>query len=98
MEIPDDGLRNYYQEDGIKCGLYKEISKRNQVATWGEVGGKMWRAEGKTLMLGNVDYDGRLDGDGDGVIYLYPGLTLSLIGRYEKGKLVVLIIWLRIFM
>ena len=80
-------METYYQEDGIKCGLYQEISKRNQVATWGEVGGKMWRAEGKTLMVGNVDSDGRWDGDG--VIYLYPGLTLSLIGRYEKGKLVV---------
>ena len=59
MEITDDGWRKYYQEDGVNCGLYEEISKMNQVATLGEVEGKRWRAEGKTLMVGNVDSDGR---------------------------------------
>merc|ERR1711892_1621229 len=86
-ERTEDGWKNYFENNGVQCGLYREVNETSKVATWGEVGGKMWKADGKTLMVGEVDSEGRWDGEG--VIYLYPGLTLAVIGRYEAGKLVV---------
>ena len=86
-EVTEDGWRKYYEENGVLHGVYQEVNKRTNVATWRVVGGKMWRADGKTLMVGEVDSEGRWEGTD--IVYLYPGLSLAVIGQYEKGKLLI---------
>ena len=50
------------------------------------MGGRVWRLlDGRALMVGDTDSQGRFTGRD--VIYFYPGYGLAVSGSFEQGKM-----------
>ena len=82
----DSGWRQTYYRRGVQVGYYRDISACGCYLEFGTVGGRVWRVlDGKAMMVGDTDSQGRFTGSD--VIYLYPGFGLAIVGSFEQGKM-----------